>query len=456
MGTRSFRYKPVAFVDDDRHKVGTSIMGVPIAGLCKDISAVVAVYSVDVAVIAIPSASPSVRRDLVEACQRAPVPVKILPSTSELLDTGVSITHIREVDPADLLGRPMARLDRSLIEEFIRGKRVLVTGAAGSVGSELSKQIAALRPSHLLLVDHAENPMLFLDSELRDRFPDIQVDPQIVDITDNHALGRLMAGCRPQIVFHAAAHKHVPLMERHPAAAVRNNVGGTLSVSRCAQDTGVEKFVLVSTDKAVRPSSVMGATKRLVEMITQELNSHGTTRFVSVRFGNVLGSNASVVPIFKQQIGNGGPVTVTHREIQRYFMSVSEAASLILQAGSLGEGGDTFVLDMGEPVNITTLAETLITLSGLKPYEDIDIVFTGIRPGEKLSEELCSQGQELVATQYDKLLLLTGDPIPQGVLASADELLQLLPSLDSPEIVSRLKELVPDYEPLGRVSSVPN
>ena len=403
---RAFRFNPVAFVDDDPNKVGASILGVPIAGRYKDIPRVLNEYSVDTAVIAMPSMSLLDRRSVVEVCQQAGVPFKILPATSDLLDDVVNITRIRDVDPVDLLGRSPARLDRAAIQSFIRGKRILVTGAAGSVGSELARQIGGLQPELLLLVDHSENPLLFVEAELRATFRDILVIAQISDITDEEEIRGLMAEHRPQILFHAAAHKHVPFMERTPGEAVKNNVGGTYVVAKCAQEVGMETFLLVSTDKAVNPSSVMGATKRLTELIAQELNAKGSTRFMSVRFGNVLGSNASVVPIFKQQVANGGPVTVTHPSAERYFMSVSEAAGLILQAGSVGTGGETFVLDMSEPIRIVALAETLITLSGLKPYEDIDIVFTGLRPGEKLSEELHFDGEEIQPTRHEKLLVL--------------------------------------------------
>ncbi|MBI2856596.1 MAG: polysaccharide biosynthesis protein [Chloroflexi bacterium] len=452
LATPTLRYRPVAFVDDDPTKVGSTILGTPVAGLCRDISRVIGEYRIESAVIAIPSASPSQMRSLVELCQGTGVPFKVLPSTADILDGNVSISRIRDVDPVDLLGHPPARLDRAVIEGSIRGRRVLVTGAAGSVGSELTRQIAGFEPELLVLIDHAENPLFFLEVEIRSSFPGTPLVALVADITDLVSIGRLMSDYHPQVVYHAAAHKHVPLMEHTPGEAVKNNVGGTLVVARCAREAGVEAFVLVSTDKAVRPISVMGATKRLAELLVQEMNLWGPTRFVSVRFGNVLGSNASVVPIFKQQIARGGPVTVTHPEVRRYFMSVSEAASLILQSGAVGSGGEVFVLDMGEPVRIVALAETLITLSGLKPYEEIDIVFTGLRPGEKLSEELYDHGEVLQHADYEKLLVLNGEP-HAGIAANVEAFLKDLPGLNSQQIKDRLKGLVPEYKPDGTVSS---
>ena len=446
------RYRPVAFVDDDPGKVGSTIQGIPVAGLSKDIGRVVRDYRIESAVIAIPSASASQMRVLVEQCSKTGIPFKVLPSTSDILAGNVSISRVRDVDPVDLLGHPPARLDRAAIQGSIQGRRILVTGAAGSVGSELTRQIAGLESELLVLIDHAENALFFLEAEIRANFPDTHLVGLVADITDQVSITQLMTYYRPQMVFHAAAHKHVPLMEQSPAEAVKNNVGGTLSVARCAHEAGVETFVLVSTDKAVKPISVMGATKRLTELIIQEMNGLGSTRFVAVRFGNVLGSNASVVPIFTQQIAMGGPVTVTHPDVQRYFMSVSEAASLILQSGAVGTGGEIFVLDMGEPVRIVTLAETLISLSGLKPHEDIDIIFTGLRPGEKLTEELYDAEEISPYAGYEKLLVLRGQP-RSGVVALVEEFLEELPGMDPDQIRAKLAKLMPEYRPWHSVTS---
>ena len=451
-----FRFSPVAFVDDDTSKLGLSIQGVPIVGRYQDIARVAVDYKIDLAVVADTSATLAQQHNLATICQQTGVELKVLPDTSEIINGTISINHIRDVDPLDLLGRLPARLDLAAIDSFIRGKRVLVTGAAGSVGSELSRQIQLLQPDLLLLIDQAENPLLYLEVELRTAYPDTALVAQIVDVTDRETLCQLMSEYRPQIVLHAAAHKHVPFMERAPREAVRNNVGGTYTVAKCALESGVETFVLVSTDKAVRPTSIMGATKRLGEMLTQELNGEGPTQFITVRFGNVIGSNASVVPIFKQQILNGGPVTVTHQDVSRYFMSIPEAAGLILQAGAVGAGGEIVLLDMGAPVPIVKLAETMITLSGFKPYEGIDIVFTGLREGEKLHEELYSEGETFLPTGYDKLMVLKENHLPEGVVAAVEDFLRLLPNLNDDEVKAHLQHLVQDYHPAGDADPVVN
>ena len=447
LGSPIFRFKPVAFVDDDPQKVGGTILGVPIVAPCADLGKVITEYEVDMAIIAIPSATPAEKRTLVELCQQAGVPIKIIPTVPDLLDSPVRLSRLREVDPADLLGRPPAQLDRNAVRRFVGGKTILVTGAAGSVGSELARQLAGLEPGLLVLIDHAENPLMFLEVELRENFPGTRLVAQIADISHDLEIQRIMACHRPQVLFQAAAHKHVNLMERAPGEAVLNNVGGTFVLARNAMEAGIETFVLVSTDKAIKPTSVMGATKRLAEMLLQELDGTGPTRFISVRFGNVLGSNGSVVPIFKQQIARGGPVTVTHPEADRYFMSISEAAGLILQAGAVGNGGETFVLDMGEPVRIVDLAETLIALVGLKPHEDVEIVYTGLRPGEKLSEELLADDEDFLSTGYEKLLKLKTTSSSGFLAATVGEFLDVLPTLDTEQARSRLGRLVPEYRP---------
>ena len=444
----NFGYLPVAFVDDDPGKSGTSIFGVPIAGRCEDISDVVKEHQIDIAVIAIPSSNHALRLRLVQYCDNAGIPFRILPNEPNFVGDKVNISRVRELDATDLLGRPTADLDMESIRTFISGKRILVTGAAGSVGSELVRQIAGFSPGMLCLIDRAENPLMFLEIEIRTAFPDVFFVDQVGDVTDQVEMARVMAKYKPDVVFHAAAHKHVHLMERTPGEAVKNNIGGTYITAKCAQEAGVGTFVLVSTDKAVDPSSVMGATKRAAELVIQSLNQAGPTRFMSVRFGNVLGSNASVVPIFKQQIAAGGPVTVTDPDAERYFMSISEAAGLILQAGSTGAGGEIFVLDIGEPIKILALAETLIRLAGLKPYQDVDIVFTGLRSGEKLTEEFESESQHLQPAGYDKLLFLKDTENPQYNLEDIQEFLSVVSYMDVEEVRERLRKIVPEYQPI--------
>jgi FlaA1/EpsC-like NDP-sugar epimerase len=444
-----FHFRPVAFIDEDPSTVGTSIFGIPVAGTSADIRRIATNYRADIAVIAAPTVTAAERRRLVEACQRAGIPVQILPSTPEILDGVVSFSRVRDVDPADLLGRPPARLDKAAIQAYLKGRRVLVTGAAGSVGSELVRQIAEFGPELLVLLDHAENPLMFLESEIQDAFPDMRLVGQICDVVNRNSVEKVMDRYRPEVVFHAAAHKHVPLMERAPAEAVSNNIGGTYSVVSSARKFGAEAFVMVSTDKAVNPISVMGASKRVAELLVHEMAGNGGTRIMSVRFGNVLGSNASVVPIFRRQIASGGPVTVTHPQMERFFMSMNEAAGLILQAGALGEGGETYILDMGDPIKIVSLAETLITLSGLAPYDDIDIVYTELRPGEKMSEELYSNREEIRSSRYEKISVITNPEPVSGIVARVEQLLDDLPRLDNLGVVAALKDLVPDYEPDG-------
>ena len=446
--TSSFQYTPVAFVDDDQSKVGQTIIGVPVAGQISEIPTLVRTYGVDIAVIAIPSASSSRKRAIVEMCLEAGVECKILPATADLVDGTVSISQIREVEIVDLLGRPQADLDVSLIRDSIKGKKVMVTGAAGSVGSELARQIAGLEPSLLVLVDRAENQLVYFEGEIRPTVSEeTELIVRLIDIGDTPALLRLMKECYPDTVFHAAAHKHVNLMEDAPSQAIANNVGGTLSVARCAMEVGADNVLLISTDKAVNPTSVMGATKRIAELVIREFNRASTTRFVAVRFGNVLGSNASVVPIFKRQIEQGGPVTVTDPDVERYFMSGTEAVGLILQAAAHGTGGEVYILEMGDPVKIVTLAETLITLSGLTPGEDIEIVYTGLKPGEKMSEVLRFSGEGVLDTGLEKLWVLNDSHSENSVVDTVERLLKDLPGLGEIAARNRITEILPEYRP---------
>ena len=442
---QGFQFKPVVFVDENGAR-GTSIAGIPVAGGLEDVERVAASYKVEMIVVAEPP-NPAQMRELVELCQRTDMPLKVLPATADILDGKVSISHIRPVDPVDLLGRPPAKLDRMLISDSIRNKRVLVTGAGGSVGSELARHLASLGPEKLVLIDHAENPLFMLETEFHNTEIENSLVFEVLDVTDPVTMTNLLGQYEPQVVFHAAAHKHLPLMERTPDQAVKNNVGGTYCAARCSISAGVEKFVLVSTDKAANQTSVMGATKRLAELVIQEMNTLDKTRFTSVRFGNVIGSNASVVPIFKKQIENGGPVTVTHPEVRRYFMSISEAAGLIMQAAALSDGGETFVLDMGEPVMILKLAETLISLSGLKPHEDIGVVFTGLRAGEKLTEVLYAENERLLSTGYEKLLRVEHEGPDRSIISEVETLLEELPTLRQDDVKTRLGVLVPEYRP---------
>ena len=443
----SFKFNPVAFIDDDASKLGNSIQGVPIVGRYRDLKRVAADYEINLAVLAEPSATPAQRHRLLDICQQTGVEFKILPEASAILDGRVNISHIREIDPLDLLTRPPAQVDHKAIDGFLQSKRVMVTGAAGSIGSELSRQILRFQPALLLLIDQSENPLLFLEEELKSISTSSPLVAQIADITDQQAMQHLMAEYRPHVVLHAAAHKHVQFMERAPTKAIQNNVGGTYILAKCAQEFGVEQVVLVSTDKAVNPRSVMGASKRLAELLVKEIDPLGSTQFITVRFGNVLGSSASVVPIFTHQIANGGPVTVTDPEATRYLMSTQEAAGLILQAGAIGQGGETFLLDMGEPVRILTLAEAMIELSGFKCYEDIEIVFIGLRPGEKLHEELSADDECFLPTKYDKLLVMQNDFNSHGIIGAVEEFLYLLPNLNADEVKAHLKRLIPEYKP---------
>ena len=438
---------PVGFIDDDPWKAGASVLGIPVLGNRNDISKVATQHNIDTIVIAIPSASREQMRNIVERCREAAVPFRTLPSLRNILGGRVSISTLQDVEIADVLGREPVELDHETIGKFLQGRRVLVTGAAGSIGSELARQIATFQPGLLVLIDRAENPLFYFEAEFQGMFAAQPFVAEVRDICNYASMCDLMRTYRPEVIFHAAAHKHVPLMERSPAEAVRNNVLATQTIARAAQENDVQKFVLISTDKAVNPSSVMGATKRVAELLTQAMNGKGPTRFVSVRFGNVLGSNASVVPIFKEQIAKGGPVTVTHPEAHRYFMTLAEAAQLVMQAGAAGSGGEIFVLNMGEPLRILDLARDLISLSGHTPDKDIKIVFTGLRPGEKLFEKLTFEGEALLPTSHPKLKVLRDPPSLGDVEAQISRLAEELPGLTPEQTKEKLQAMVPEYNP---------
>jgi FlaA1/EpsC-like NDP-sugar epimerase len=439
--------RPLGFLDDDPAKAGGWVQGLRVLGARADVPALVARLRVQEMVIAIPSARRAQIRDIIDACKAAAVPVRIVPSARDSLARDPEQPRLREVRIEDLLGRAVVRFETGPVADAVRGRTVLVTGAGGSIGSELCRQIATLEPARLVLLDRYENTLYYLERELRERCPGLDAVSVVADVADRARIGAVIGQHAPAVVFHAAAHKHVPLMEDHPGEAVRNNVLGTLYVAEAAQAHGVERFVLISTDKAIRPTSVMGCSKRLAELVLQGLQPRGSTRFVIVRFGNVLGSEGSVVPIFSRQIAHGGPVTVTHPDAVRYFMLIPEAVHLVLHAAVLGRGGEIFFLNMGEPVRVLDLAIDMIRLSGYRPYDDIDIRFTGLRAGEKLAEELRGEDEKLRDTAHPGIRVLqNGHPPAWTELeASLRELARAAAAADAGGIRVWLNRLVPEY-----------
>jgi FlaA1/EpsC-like NDP-sugar epimerase len=443
--------EPVGFIDDDIRKKGLYLLDVPVLGTREDIPSIVDDALVDEIIIAMPSAPGSVIRDIVEICKNTSAKLKTLPGVYELIDGRVTVTQIRDVQVEDLLGREPVQVDLDEIAEYVAGKAILVTGAGGSIGSELCRQLISFRPSMLILLDKDENNLFEIEQELRERRTDPTVRAELVDVRNKRLLEEIFDKNRPQVIFHAAAYKHVPMMEHFPQHAVSNNILGTYNVAALAKAYGAEIFIFVSTDKAVHPSSVMGATKRAAELVIQDLNEKCLqegikTRFAAVRFGNVLGSRGSVIPTFKRQIIKGGPVTVTHPDMIRYFMTIPEAVQLIIQAGALTRGGEIFALDMGKPVKIIDLARDLIRLSGLVPDEDIKIDFIGIRPGEKLSEELFTTEEEKVATKNSRIFISRNGEV------NFQEVADLLRELDGSsvdlqplEAINFLKKLFPAW-----------
>jgi len=447
---REKRYRVIGLVDDDPNKKGILIHGVPVLGTTDDVKGVCEDEDIDEILIAIPSASQKQLRSVIEKCRGTKLQFQTLPSMDDLIDGRVTVSQIHKVQIDDLLGREAVQLDTQAVARFLNGRRVLITGAGGSIGTEMCRQVAAFGPDRLILVEQAENNLFDITNELRRSFPAINLAPVICDIYDRQRVTSVFETHHPEVVIHAAAHKHVPLMEHNPCEAVKNNIFGTKNVADAACRFGVAEFVQISTDKAVNPSSIMGASKRVAEIYTQLLNGRAgcPTQFKSVRFGNVLGSAGSVVPTFERQIRRGGPVTVTHPEMQRYFMTIPEASQLVLQAAAAGEGGKVFVLDMGEPVKIVDLARDMITLSGLRVGDDIDIAFTGIRPGEKLFEELRTKGEDIAPTTHPKVKIWQHRPADWELVETClKDLEELVNSTNRDRVITTIRRLVPEYRP---------
>jgi FlaA1/EpsC-like NDP-sugar epimerase len=440
------QYEVIGFIDDDPAKQDMSIHDISVLGTVDELPRICKENEVEEIAIAMPGATQQQLRRVIQICEGTKIRFRTVPSITDIASGKFKVSQIRDVDINDLLGREVVQLDLNKIEEFITDKVILVTGAGGSIGSEMCRQVCLFKPKLLLLVEQAENALFFIERELRQSFPDVAMNDIICDITDEPRVNALFDKFRPQVVIHAAAHKHVPLMEGNPGEALKNNIKGTRTVADACDKYGSTNFVMISTDKAVNPTSIMGSTKRVAEMYIQDLNRTSKTAFVTVRFGNVLGSNGSVVPIFKAQIAAGGPVTVTHPDMRRYFMTIPEASQLVLQAATMGKGGEIFVLDMGEPVKIVDLARELITLSGFRPDEDIEIKFTGLRPGEKLFEELSITGENMLPTPHPKIGVWQNCPMDRQQLRDGiEQLLSISQSLDHAEIVAGIKHLVPEY-----------
>ena len=442
--------KILAFLDDDIEKIGRRLNGIDIIGKTDEIIDIK--FQFDEIYICAPSANKEQMRKIVELCKKTEKPFKTLPSIAELIEGNISISQLREVSPVDLLGREEISLDKESIKNFISGKRVLVTGAGGSIGSELVRQCLNYEPALLIMIDISELNLFQIEQETSAIDSSILFKPILTDIKDEPSLNTVFKEFMPQVVFHAAAYKHVPIQENFPQEAIKTNIFGSMILAKASIKHCVEKFVLVSTDKAVRPTNVMGATKRIAEMICQSSNrENSSTEFMAVRFGNVLGSSGSVIPTFQSQIKSGGPLTITDPEMQRYFMSIPEASQLILQAGSLGRGGEVYILDMGEPVKILDLAEELIRLSGFEPGKDIKIKITGARPGEKKIEELSLESENLDSTKHEKILVLNDPSINDSKLKTTLENVRLL-EIDlkrktAEELKLKLSQILPEYNP---------
>ncbi|MFH1386104.1 MAG: nucleoside-diphosphate sugar epimerase/dehydratase [bacterium] len=442
------KYRPIGFVDDNPSKKGTFIHHLPVLGDCESIPLIVEANGIDEVIIAMPRATHKQIRHVVELCEKSGAKFKIVPGMFELIDGTVHVNQIRNVEIEDLLGRDPIKLDMESISSYLTNSSVMVTGAGGSIGSELCRQVAAYNPAKLILIGKGENSIFDIENELKGRYPFLDLAVHIADIRDIDRMSNIFQNVKPEVVFHAAAHKHVMLMERDPDEAILNNVVGTRNLVDLADRYQVKEFVMISTDKAVNPSSIMGATKRLAEMIVQAKSQTGSkTKYVSVRFGNVLGSRGSVVPIFKKQITAGGPITITHPEAKRYFMTIPEAAQLVVQAGALGSGGELFILDMGEPVKIVDLARDLIRLSGLEEGVDIEIKFIGLKPGEKLFEEILTSEEGGKTTKHEKIFISPSLDIANNKLTENVKLLeQLARAGKKAEIRGKIKEMIPSFK----------
>lgn len=446
------KYEVVGFVDDNPRKRGMRIHGVEVLGSTSEIKSLAKEKSIDELVIAMPSANRKELRHVISQCEGSNLKFSTVPDLVSIAAGKVSVSQMRDIDINDLLGRDPVTLDIEDISRFLNNKVVMVTGAGGSIGSEMCRQICQFGPKRLLLLEQAENPLFHIERELQANYPTVSLKPIICDITDAKRVERVFSEFRPEVVIHAAAHKHVPLMEANPGEAFKNNVAGSRNVAFASDKYGAKNFVMISTDKAVNPTSIMGSSKRFAEMVIQCLNTHSKTDFITVRFGNVLGSNGSVVPIFTKQIMAGGPVTVTHPDMQRYFMTIPEASQLVLQAATMGKGGEVFLLDMGEPVKIADLARELITLSGYRPDEDIEIKYTGMRPGEKLFEELSIAGEDMKQTPHPKIAVWQNIPADETELhKTIDELISIVDTASYNEIVQVIKKIIPEY--VGDVDS---
>ncbi|MDB4442458.1 polysaccharide biosynthesis protein [bacterium] len=446
------RYHVVGFLDDNLSKIGKKIHGVPVLGRINEIKKAVGQVKADEALIAIPSASGTQMRNIVEHCKNGRIEFKTIPGYGELINGRVTINSIREVAYRDLLGREIIKLEEEKIGAYLQDQNVLVTGAGGSIGSELCRQICRFKPAKIVLFERAESPLYEIELELKSNFKNVDVIPVLADIQDKNQLNKAFEVHQPSIVFHAAAYKHVPMLEIQPWKAIDNNVVGTKNLMEVSTEHNVARFVFVSTDKAVRPANVMGASKRLAETMIQSQNGCGLsqTNFMIVRFGNVVGSVGSVVPLFKKQIQDGGPVTVTHPDVTRFFMTIPEACQLILQTGAMGNGGEIFLLDMGTPIKIDDMARDLIRLSGFEPEVDIKIEYTGLRPGEKLYEELITEGENIIPTRHEKIMVLKGIECDLELLnGKIDDLVHLAEEQDGEKIKMKLKEIVLEYKTTG-------